>query len=285
MDRKPVEMMRLPRQEQFFDREEVFGRDVTSVFPTQSKQEAAEAAKTVVAALGAKKFISETELEEIKKTRGGTVEDGTVAVDKSLAEQLAENKAKKDAEFQDMWRKMKEGTQRPLDTEEVEFLDTVLQQRSQRERDAAEEQRRELEAFREALKQRTVATASSRPAVGPLGKQDEDGDQITKPSRPSAPQPSKPVLKPIIKPIIKARPKGANQGGANSKPEAASAQAPSANNTDLGSGQQGALQDSQVGAKRRREEDDEDAGADSDGDGGRGLIGLLGGYSSDSDTG
>jgi hypothetical protein len=50
------------RQEQYFDREAILGRDVTSVFPTQSKHDAADAAQTVADALGSKKFISETEV-------------------------------------------------------------------------------------------------------------------------------------------------------------------------------------------------------------------------------
>ena len=47
------------------------------------------------------------QLEEIKATRGERVEDGTVAADKSLAEILAENKAKKEEEFQEVWKSMK----------------------------------------------------------------------------------------------------------------------------------------------------------------------------------
>ena len=49
------------------------------------------------------------QLEEIKKTKGGSVEDGSVARDKTLAAILAENKAKKEEAFQDVWRSMKQG--------------------------------------------------------------------------------------------------------------------------------------------------------------------------------
>ena len=39
--------------------------------------------------------MTETELEQIKALRGGSVEDGTVSVDKPLHEVLRENKEKK----------------------------------------------------------------------------------------------------------------------------------------------------------------------------------------------
>jgi hypothetical protein len=50
------------------------------------------------------------QLEELKKTRGGTVEDGSVVRDKTLAAILAENKEKKEEEFQNVWKSMKQGT-------------------------------------------------------------------------------------------------------------------------------------------------------------------------------
>ena len=50
------------------------------------------------------------QLEEIKKTTGQRVENGTVSRDKSLAAILAENKNKKEKEFQQMWKTMKQGT-------------------------------------------------------------------------------------------------------------------------------------------------------------------------------
>ena len=39
--------------------------------------------------------MTEAELEELKAARGGTVEDGTLSVDKPLYEVLRENKEKK----------------------------------------------------------------------------------------------------------------------------------------------------------------------------------------------
>jgi len=48
-------------------------------------------------------------LEELKKTRGSIVEDGSVVRDKTLAAILAENKEKKEEEFQNVWKSMKQG--------------------------------------------------------------------------------------------------------------------------------------------------------------------------------
>lgn len=50
-----------------------------------------------------------TQLASIKATRGGTVDDGSVAADKPLAVILAERKAEKDAAFQETWKQMKTG--------------------------------------------------------------------------------------------------------------------------------------------------------------------------------
>ena len=58
--------------------------------------------------MGAVKFVTETQLTELKAMRGERIEDGTLApADKSLAEVLADNKAKKEEEFQAVWTSMK----------------------------------------------------------------------------------------------------------------------------------------------------------------------------------
>lgn len=106
MERQPVEMVRLAREEEVYEREAVLGRDTASVFPTQNKT---EACSTALQTLAGKQFISESELETLRSTRGARVEDGAVSVDKSLAEVLQENKAKKEAEFQGTWKRMKQG--------------------------------------------------------------------------------------------------------------------------------------------------------------------------------
>lgn len=48
-----------------FEREQVFGRDASSVFPTEGQKAAAEAAEKLKSKLGANRFISETEVRLI----------------------------------------------------------------------------------------------------------------------------------------------------------------------------------------------------------------------------
>lgn len=51
------------REEQYFDREEVLGRDLTSVFPTEAKKAAVDgSALAELLGAGNRKFISETEV-------------------------------------------------------------------------------------------------------------------------------------------------------------------------------------------------------------------------------
>jgi hypothetical protein len=54
------------------------------------------------------------QLEEIKAARGLNVDDGTAAADKPLAEVLAERKKAKQDAFDEQWKQMKTGEQRPL---------------------------------------------------------------------------------------------------------------------------------------------------------------------------
>lgn len=129
------------REEEVYDREEVLGRDATSVFPTESKAPAMDA-EAVKAALGSNlRFITESEvlrtmavdsrastnwgcprmvfylhwsccnlqLEAIKAERGPRVEDGSVEPNKPLVEVLREAKEAKEAAFQAVWKSMKVG--------------------------------------------------------------------------------------------------------------------------------------------------------------------------------
>lgn len=127
--------------------EAVFGRDASSVFPNMNKDD--DPMEALKASIGAKRFVSETEvgcgvahghssshgdrqavklhltdlgthctvlcyccclqLEEIKKARGLSVDDGTAAADRPLAEILAERKKAKQDAFDDQWKQMKTG--------------------------------------------------------------------------------------------------------------------------------------------------------------------------------
>lgn len=55
------------REERYYDREEVLGRDAASVFPTEARKAAAAGAAGLAELLGAnKKFISETEVGAVR---------------------------------------------------------------------------------------------------------------------------------------------------------------------------------------------------------------------------
>jgi len=160
-------MIRIEREEELLDKEEVLGRDTTSVFPSEAKKGMlgldAEATKE---ALGAVKFVTETELTEIKAQRGERPEDGTMTVNKTLAEVLAENKEAKEEKFQEVWKSMKVGKNRPLDEDEMQFLDSVYKSESAREQAKQEEERTELAAFQLAqLEAQTKEAADAPPEV------------------------------------------------------------------------------------------------------------------------
>ena len=127
-----------------FEREQVFGRDASSVFPTEGQKAAAEAAEKLKSKLGANRFISETEvrsvyrakqvrwyqkvsshaaltliavlpvirlfvaqIQELQKDYGGSTE-GSEPI-KPLAHILLEAKQAKDEAFQNQWKQMKQG--------------------------------------------------------------------------------------------------------------------------------------------------------------------------------
>lgn len=50
-------------------------------------------------------------------------------------------------EFQDKWRLMKQGKNKPLEADEVEFLDSVAEQEALTARRKREEEAQELESF------------------------------------------------------------------------------------------------------------------------------------------
>ena len=50
-------------------------------------------------------------------------------------------------EFQDKWRIMKQGKNKPLEAEEIEFLDSVVAQEMETERRKRAEEAQELESF------------------------------------------------------------------------------------------------------------------------------------------
>ncbi|XP_071718641.1 uncharacterized protein [Rutidosis leptorrhynchoides] len=93
-------------------------------------------------------FVSQEQLDELKKTRGPTVEDGTAQRDRPLFEILRENKDKKDAEFNE---RFKHRPPKALDEDETEFLDNLEQSRREYEQQLAHDEDQQLRSFQEAV--------------------------------------------------------------------------------------------------------------------------------------
>lgn len=260
-EQRNVPLVRVERQERYFDREEVLGRDASSVFPTEAKKGAGLDPELVKSVLGGdRKFVSETELAEIKSKRGLSVEDGTIAADKPLAQILAEAREAKEVAFQEQWKQMKTGKNRPLDEDELEFIDSVVEAEAARLRTICEEEEAELAAFRAAA----AGGGASAPAaaLGPQLPEEEtapSGGAEQQRQRPPPPPPPKrkrpqPAVRPLIKPFV--RPKQQQQRNEEEEPV----------------------------EKRLRVGGAAASGAEGSGseEEGPGLVGLLGGYGSDS---
>jgi hypothetical protein len=162
-----VPLVRVEEPERRFDRERVLGRDAASVFPTLAQAEANKVAGAAQAVIGSMNFVTETELEEIKRRRGGAlrVEDGTAEASKPLWAVLQEAKEAKEEAFAQGWKTMKQGQNKPLDEEEIEFLDEVEDAAREEERRRIERERDDVETFR--LQRETMVV---RTAAEPLAK-------------------------------------------------------------------------------------------------------------------
>uniref|UniRef100_A0A7N0UU71 FAM192A/Fyv6 N-terminal domain-containing protein n=1 Tax=Kalanchoe fedtschenkoi TaxID=63787 RepID=A0A7N0UU71_KALFE len=93
-------------------------------------------------------FVSEEQLDEVKRTRGERVEDGTAQRDRPLFEILKENKDKKDAEFNE---RFKHRPPKALDEDETEFLDTLEMSRREYEKKLARDEEMQLRSFQAAV--------------------------------------------------------------------------------------------------------------------------------------
>ena len=159
-----VPLVRVEEPERRFDRERVLGRDAASVFPTLAQAEADKVAGAAQAVIGSMNFVTETELEEIKERRGGTlrVEDGTAEASKPLWAVLQEAKEAKEEAFAQGWKTIKQGQNKPLDEEEIEFLDEVEDAAREDERRRIERERDDVETFRLARETTVVKAAPER---------------------------------------------------------------------------------------------------------------------------
>jgi len=97
--------------------------------------------------LGGSKFVSQRQVEE---ARAATVSAATSVVDeplKPLAQVLRENKEAKEAKSKERWEDMKRGKNRPLEDEELLFLDQVATEEHVRERQLKLEENQALAQF------------------------------------------------------------------------------------------------------------------------------------------
>eukprot|EP01025_Chloroclados_australasicus_P038701 TRINITY_DN3994_c0_g2_i1.p2 TRINITY_DN3994_c0_g2~~TRINITY_DN3994_c0_g2_i1.p2 ORF type:complete len:240 (+),score=41.32 TRINITY_DN3994_c0_g2_i1:69-722(+) len=150
MDKSRVDMVRVP---QVLVKELDTQRDSASVFPLQAKQLSKQKFEQ---AYQAKRFVSEKQLTEDKDSQDlnqDSKEEDPVISSKPLAQVLADQKAQKEEQFQQKWRIMKQGKNRPLEDEEVEFLEGLRIKNRQQLEMIADEEKNDLETFKRARSQ------------------------------------------------------------------------------------------------------------------------------------
>ena len=150
-----MEMIRIvPRKgedEELFDVEKELGRDVTSVFGKSSFEEEEGEGKKAMNMSG--KFVTASELERLRKERAGKGgdemnDDKNEQPAKPLWQILQEQKDLKEEKFQEGWKTMKEGKNRPLEEDEIEFLDEVEAQKRANEKRKREEEKELSKQFK-----------------------------------------------------------------------------------------------------------------------------------------
>ncbi|KAG1664243.1 hypothetical protein FOA52_003496 [Chlamydomonas sp. UWO 241] len=263
-EERRVHMVRLEREEEYFDREEVLGRDTASVFPKTAATDAStsrQANADMITMIGGRNFISESELAKVKASRGGgTAEDGNVEEAlKPLVEVLREAKQAKQEAFDNQWKQMKQGKNRALEPDELAFMDALRDEELTRDREVRHQEDAELLEFRRALaKAKEDAEAAAADGLGAA-----TSAALPQPAAKRPHAVAKPALKLPVKPAIRVKPKAPS---ALAAPVAAAA----------GEGPEAKKAKTEEAAVE--EEKDKEASDD-----GGGLAGLLGGYGSDSD--
>ena len=95
------------------------------------------------------------------------VEDGTAEASKPLWAVLQEAKEAKEEAFAQGWKTIKQGQNKPLDEEEIEFLDEVEDTAREEERRRLERERDDVETFRLA---REIMVVKAAPEPAPPAK-------------------------------------------------------------------------------------------------------------------
>ncbi|GAA6021187.1 hypothetical protein JCM10207_008348 [Rhodosporidiobolus poonsookiae] len=148
----------------------------------------------------ASRFVSSTALEEAKKKREAEwkaayerigeapppVEESTTYDPRSLYERLQENKSKKQEAFEEQL-KFKNHF-RALDEEEIDFLDTMIDESNEEEKARKRQIQEEMAQFKAAMHKR-AAPAAPPAASPPLASTSASTSSSTTPA-PSAPKPA-----------------------------------------------------------------------------------------------
>lgn len=150
------------------------------------------------------------EIQEVTQRRSGA---DAVEPQKPLAEILREAKEKKDLAFQEGWKQMKTGKNRPLDEEELEFFDKLAEAEALKRRQENAEEAAELDAFRKAREQE-VQDAERSKAAGEEEEKDKKGSlqSVSASSHPrpaDAPRPL-PKRRKALAAVVRAVPPSAN---------------------------------------------------------------------------
>ncbi|KAG2693164.1 hypothetical protein I3843_08G080400 [Carya illinoinensis] len=127
-------------------------------------------------------FVSEEQLDEVKKTRGERVEDGTAQRDRPLFEILKENKDKQDAEFNE---RFKHRPPKALDEDETEFLERLEMSRREYDQQIADEEAQELLSFQAALAaQSNIVHELKETPPAPIVREQKSVGRKNPPARP-----------------------------------------------------------------------------------------------------
>ncbi|KAH7366518.1 hypothetical protein KP509_18G082300 [Ceratopteris richardii] len=139
------------------------------------------------------KFISEQEVEEIKKKRAERGDVGSDLPVRPLYEVLKENKDKQQAEFNE---RFKHQPPKALDEDETEFLENVEKYRREQELLVANEEAEQLLAFQIAVAKRTTSIRE------PVSSSQQNKESL--PQKEKRPASEKSILSTIkIKPQLK----------------------------------------------------------------------------------
>ena len=127
--------------ERLVDREVVMGRDTASVFPTESRA-AGASSKTAAAAEFGARFVTAAALREEKEQN-----EENDAPMLPLSEVLQQARERKEAEFEERWRAMKQGKNRPLDEEEAAFYDEMRAAEEARQGEVKRQEEEDMRGF------------------------------------------------------------------------------------------------------------------------------------------